>query len=196
MTVPVTSQPRRWLPPLLGLATFLVVLVALGGVAGDLVARNVEMQSLISSIEQSESAMGDLQAEVQQISSRYESQVPLDDAQRGELDAALMQAAAGGRDAIAAAGAKVEAVRWLAWHRDVQAAQEAYLAHNRAWQQYLDRASRDPAEFARQQDKVNSTFGQAEIDIRAALPLIPLFDLADRIDVIFAPAPAGPGEQV
>lgn len=179
--------PRRWLGPVLGLATFLVVLVGFGALVGDAAARNAEMRSLVTAIERSEAAMGETQENVGGIIQAYAGRTPLSEADQDELDAALQAAAAQGRDAIAAAGAEVAEVSWLLWHRDVAAAQESYLAHNRAWQDYLARAAEDPSEFARPQDDVNTTFADAEVEVRAAIPLIALFDLRDRIDVIFAP---------
>ena len=186
-------RPRRWLPVIAGVVTFLLVLVTVGVVVGDAFARNIEMRSLVSRIEASETAMGDLQDDVQAIFAEYEGRTPLSDEDQSALDERLKAAAASGRDAIAAAGQDVEAMRWLAWHREIGAAQDAYLAHNRAWQDYLGRATQDPAEFVRPQDDVNSTFEAAERYFRTALPPIPLFDLADRVDAIFAPPPAEDG---
>lgn len=184
--------PRRWLGPVLGLATFLVVLIGFGALVGDAAARNAEMRSLVTAIERSEAAMGETQENVRGIIQAYAGRTPLSEDDQDELDAALQAAAAQGRDAIAAAGTEVAEVNWLLWHRDVAAAQESYLEHNRAWQEYLGRAAEDPSEFARAQDDVNSTFADAEVEVRAAIPLIALFDLRDRIDVIFAP-PADEG---
>ena len=188
--------PRRWLGPVLGLATFLIVLTGLGALVGDAAARNAEMRSLVTAIEQSEAAMGETQENVRGVFEAYAGRTPLSEDDQAALDAALQAAAAQGRDSIAAAAQPVRDVRWLLWHRDVAAAQEAYLAHNRAWQEYLGRAAEDPSEFARPQDAVNSTFADAEVEVRSAIPLIALFDLRDRIDVIFAPpADQGDGEQ-
>ncbi len=163
-------KPRRWLPIVAGVVTFLLVLVTVGVVVGDVFARNVEMRSLVARIEASESAMGALQEDVQGIFAEYEGRTPLSDEDQAALDEKLKAAAAAGRDAIAAAGQDVEAMRWLVWHREIGAAQDAYLAHNRAWQDYLGRAAQDPAEFARPQDDVNSTFEDAERYVRASLP--------------------------
>ena len=179
---------------MLGLATFLLVLVGLGGLAGDAVARNAEMNALITAIERSEAAMSETQENVRGVIAAYEGSGQLDEEDRAEIDAALMAAAKQGREAIAAAAGPVADVRWLVWHRDVKAAQEAYLAHNRAWTEYLDRAATDPTEFAKPQDLVNSSFVDAEREVRAAIPLIAGFDLRDRIDVIFAPPPAEEGD--
>ena len=46
---------------------------------------------------------------------------------------------------------------------------------------------------------MNKTFEDAQAPIRAALPVPALFDLLDRVDVVFAPPPAvtgGPTQQV
>jgi hypothetical protein len=102
------------------------------------------------------------------------------------LSVALMAAAAQGREQIAAAREEVAGVRWALWHQDVRQAQDAYLAHNQAWLDYLARASEDATEFGRPQDEVNTSFAQAEKDVRRAVPFIPLFDLVNRVDQIFA----------
>jgi hypothetical protein len=123
----------------------------------------------------------------------YEGRAPLSDEDQAALDEELKAAAVAGRAAIAAAGDDVAGVRWLAWHRDIGAAQDDYLAHNRAWQDYLGRAADDPAEFGRPQDDVNTTFEAAEGRFRAAIPALALFDLRDRVDAIFAPPPPEDG---
>lgn len=193
----VTKPPRRWLPIILGALTFVIVLAGLGAVVGDWALRNAEMRSLITQVEESEAAMGALQQGVQDVAAAYESKLPLDDQEQAALDTELETLASQARDAIGAAGDDVAGVRWLLWHREIGAAQEAYLAHNRAWQAYLARAAEDPAEFGRQQDLVNTTFVEAESSVRFAVPVAPLFDIDQRVDAIFAPPPMpeGSGQQ-
>lgn len=195
---PVPARPaRRWLPLVAGGLAFLVVLVGLGLVVGDWAARNIEMRALVTRIEASEAAMGELQTNVQDIFAQYQGSTPLSDEDRAALDADLRAAAAAGRDAVAKAGDGVASVRWLAWHRDVSDAQEAYLAHNRAWQAYLGKAAENASEFGRPQDAVNETFMDAEDPVRSAVPAPALFDLPQRLDVIFAPPDSGtPGQEV
>ena len=195
---PRRGRPRRWLPPLLGLAVFLVTLLGVGVVAGDWAARNIEMQALVTKVEQSEAAMTVLQQEVADLAAEYEGRLPLDEADQQAFDEALSTIAERNRAAIAEAGDAVAGVRWLAWHQDVRAAQDAYLAHNRAWQDYLARAAADPSEFARPQDDVNSTFEAAEPAVRGALPPAALYRLDARVAEIFAPPPSddeGTGQQ-
>lgn len=188
--------PRRWLPPLIGLAVFLVALAGIGVLAGDWAARNIEMQALVTKVEKSEAAMGALQEDVTALAAEYQDRLPLSETDQAAFDAALVEIADTHRADIAAAGDEVAAVRWLAWHQDVRRAQDAYLAHNHAWQDYLTRAIADPAEFARPQDAVNSTFEEAEPAVRGALPPAALYRLSARVAAIFAPPPSeGDGQQ-
>lgn len=175
----------------------MLTLGILGALVGDWAVRNVEMRTLVTRIEASEAAMGDFQDEFQAILAESQGSEALSVEQRAVLDRRLSEAAAKGRDAIATAGDQVAAVRWLAWHREIGRAQDAYLAHNRAWQAYLGRAAKDAQEFGVTQEEVNATFEAAESPIRAAVPALPLFDLAQRVSEIFAPpAPAeGNGQQ-
>lgn len=192
----MSGAPRRWLPIILGALTFVIVLTGLGVIAADWTARNVEMRSLVTRIEASEAAMGTVQDQVTELAARYQAQLPLDEATQAQMDEELKAIAASGRDAIASAGDGVGDVRWLAWHRDVGAAEEAYLAHNRAWVAYLARAAEDPAEFGRQQEDVNTTFAAAQAAVVDAVPLPALFDISERVDTIFAPPalPEGAGQ--
>lgn len=194
---PMSRSVRTWLPILIGALTFVLALVAFGTVAADVTARNIEMRNLVTRIEASEAVMGELQQGVQDIAGSYQDQLPLDDQQQAELDQALTSLAADSGAKLAAAADGVAGVQWLLWHQDIGKAQEAYLAHNRAWQAYLARAAKDPSEFGRQQDLVDSTFAEAEPIIRGAVPIIPMFDLDDRVDEIFAPPalPEGAGQQ-
>ncbi len=189
---PEPGQPsrfRRWLPALIGVGVFILTVGFFGAIAGDSLARNIEMNQLISAIEDSEAAMGEVQENVEGIASAYSGRLPLDEEDQESLNIALEAAAVQGREQIAAAREEVAAVRWALWHQDIGRAQEAYLAHNQAWLDYLARASEDGAEFARPQDAVNETFVDAEDDVRRAVPVIPLFDLDDRVDVIFEMPP-------
>lgn len=192
----MSRAPRRWLPIILGALTFVIVLAGLGAIVADWTARNVEMRNLVTRIEASEAAMGTVQEDVTALAARYQAQLPLDDATQAQMDAELKAIAATGRDAIATAGDGVGDVPWFVWHRDVGAAEDAYLAHNRAWVAYLTRAAEDPAEFGRQQDDINTTFADAQVAIVDAVPLPALFDISDRVDAIFAPPalPEGSGQ--
>ena len=188
---------RRWIPYVAAAVAFLFTLGVAGAAAGDYAARNLEMQTLLTRIEASEAAMTDFQTQFGTIAAQFSSSEALSVQQRDALDAQLKDLSARSRDAIAEAGAGVEAVRWLAWHQEVGRAQAAYVAHNRAWQAYLDRASKDPAEFGTPQDEVNTTFENAQVPIEDAVPAGDPFGLMERVDAIFAPPAdsSGGGQQ-
>lgn len=189
---------RRWVPFVIGGIAFVLVLVGVGLVVGDWAARSVEMKALVTQIEVSEHAMEETQAGVKAAVDEFRSQDPNDDANRTTLDDALMAAAAAGLEGVTNGGQKVAAVRVLPWHTGIKQAQDAYLAHNKAWQDYLAQAAKDPGAFGTEQEQVNSTFADAEQPIRGAVPSPDLFRLKARVDTIFAPPPAdssGPSQQ-
>jgi hypothetical protein len=195
---PRAKRRRPWVPVVIGLATFLVVLVGAGLVLADWAERNVEMRALVSSVESSEAAMSDVQAAISAMSVHFDPNTPLTDAERAAVDEKLKQIAAEGVLGVTDGGHGVAAVTILPWHKDILAAQQAYLAHNQSWQDYLSAAAKDPAEFAKPQDKVNETFSAAEKPMRDAVPRGALFDLRQRVDTIFAPPPSqdgGPTQQ-
>ncbi|MDP1877894.1 MAG: hypothetical protein Q8M17_10100 [Actinomycetota bacterium] len=193
MKPPRASLPR-WLPPALGAAVFLAVLISGALVTADWVKRGTEMRALVAQIEVSEAAMGQAQDAVREAFAPYEGTGALTEADRQALDAALSAVARDGLAGVTRGGDLVASVAALPWHRDIEAARAAYLAHNRAWQGYLSAAAEDPAEFAVTHDDVNSTWESAEPVVRGAVPQPDLFGLGERVDAIFADEPATAAE--
>lgn len=190
------TAARPWFGPLIGLITFVVVLVG-GGIttAGvDWGIRTAEMSDLLTSVEASEQAMMTTQEELAAIAADFRAVQDPSDADREAYASRLAAAAGRGRDAVAQAGVGVEALDFAPWHRALARAQEDYLAHNVAWQEHLDRASQDPEEFNEPQDLINSTFEEAEVSLRAALPTPAVDELTTRVDLIFAPVPTEGGQ--
>lgn len=177
-------QSRRWAPLVTGVIAFLVTTVVLGGLVADWTLRNQEMDAFVTAVEESEAQMTWAQTNVSLVFDEAED--PAQAADTEAVAAELRGIGAEGRDRIKAAGEQVAAVRISPWHQDLLAARLAYLKHNRAWQAYLDRASRDAAEFALPQDEVNSSFLAAEPLFRAALPPFDGYSLSERVDLIFA----------
>lgn len=187
---------RPWFGPLIGLITFVVVLVG-GGVTSvgvDWGVRNAEMADLLTRVEASEEAMMMTQEEIASIAADFQQVPDPSDADREAYASRLAAAAGRGRDAVAAAGQDVQDLSFAAWHGSIIRAQADYLAHNLAWQEHLDRASQDPEEFGRPQDLINSTFEEAEVSMRAALPVPVVDSLQRRLDAIFAPVPTEGGQ--
>lgn len=187
------------IPVLVGGIAFLVSLLVLGAVSavavrvGDSLARDVEMSRLVRQIEASEQAMTAVQQEEARILAQY---------QAGDLPAERMReqlaaVARAGATTIEAAGQRVAEVPWLRWHSQVRSAQQAYLAHNRAWVDYLERAAEDPSEFGRPQAEVNDTFEQVRDPLLAAVPSWDPLEVRDRAAAVLAPAAESstPGQQ-
>ena len=187
----------RWLPPLLGFAVFLTTLFGFGLIVGDWTSRNLEMKALVSAVEDSESAMQWTDDQVQASIKEYGANGKLAPAEQKKAFDALSEAAYAGNFAIGAAGEEVAAVTVLPWHGDIKNAQLAYLAHNRAWQDYMEKATDDPTLLFKTQPLINSTFEAAEPLMKKAVPVPALFDLKKRVETIFAPQPStGPTQEV
>ncbi len=184
-----TERQRRtaWSGPRLGLVSFLVALVvfAIGGGAAvfvaDQVGQNVEMELLVTAITRSEDQMAHVQEREAEAFTAYQA----GQTTRAELADELSQIAELGEVAVAAAGDDVAEVSAFGWHDRVAAARAAYLAHNRAWVDYLAKATSDPLQFTRPQDAVNETFAAAQEPLTAAVPYWDLFDLRTRVAQIF-----------
>ncbi|MDO8732436.1 MAG: hypothetical protein Q7L55_07690 [Actinomycetota bacterium] len=187
----------RWLPPVLGFAVFLTTLFGLGLIVGDWTSRNLEMRALVSAVEDSESAMQWTDDQIQSIIKQYGANGTLKPAQQKKAFDALSEAAYEGNFAIGAAGEQVAKVSVLPWHGDIKSAQTAYLAHNNAWQDYMQTATDDPTVLFKTQALINSTFEKTEPLMKAAVPIPALFDLKKRVLTIFAPQPTtGPTQEV
>lgn len=183
------QRPHRrtptWVPIMIGALAFVLVLAGFGLLSGDWVLRNAEMNTLVSSVEQSESAMQQTQDEIRAAFESDSGGSALTPAQQAELTAALTAAAAAGEKRIAAAGDKVSAVRVAAWHGDIAAAKQAYVTHNHAWQDYMSAGAADPKALLVDTPAVNDSFAAAEPLMKKAVPELALFDLVKRVAQIF-----------
>jgi hypothetical protein len=180
-----------WLAPVLALVVFLVIVGVGGLVVTDWALRNAEMNSLVSSVEVSEDAMGALQGTLGATFDSFGGQGQLSPTQRASLNSQIQQVAQEGHDSIQKAGAGVESVSILPWHTSILRAKDAYVRHNHAWQDYLAKAAQDPAEVTRPQNEINDSFAAAEKPMKSAVPMPWLYELKNRVDFIFAP-PAEP----
>lgn len=147
-----------WLVGLVAIAVFVGAWLAIGAA---FTARTVEMNNLLGAIEKSESAMEDTQTKIIDTIKPYSSG-SLSNGDREKLRRELAAVASEGRAQIEAAGTGVADVRVLPWDTKIEAAQAAYLAHNRAWVAYLTAAAKNPDELFKPQDQVNSTFEAAK----------------------------------
>lgn len=184
-TAPKRDGFPAWVAWAVGGVVLVVITLGYALAIGDLVARTVTADRLLTQVEASESAMKAAQDEFTATIEPY-SAGSMTDADREKLRADLADVAARGRDAIAAAGVGVGAVSVLPWQGNIAEAREAYLRHNAAWVAYLDAASKDPDEWFREQRDVNTTFYEARDPLVRALTLFDFTNGLDRIKVIYA----------
>jgi hypothetical protein len=194
---PAARRLPSWIPWVAGLAAFTVTLVAGGALAGDWVARNVQLRELVTAIERSEAAMGTVQDQISTAFEAYAAKKNPTDAEKDALDATLSNIAANGASSIALAGDKVAQVKLLPWDVAIWNSRQAYLDHNLAWQEYLSAAALNPIEMTKDQTEVNDTFITFQEIITAAVPDPALFELRKRvahlfIDQVLGEAPQGP----
>jgi len=182
-------------PVLIGALAFLVAFVGFGLAAGDWASRNAEMNSLVTRIEASESAMQQTQDELAAIFAEYEGSPAVTTEEKAKFADKLKAAAAAGEQRVTAAGDGVLGVVVLPWHGNIAAGKEAYVVHNLAWQGYLGAAAKNPDVILEEQPLINDTFMAAEPVLKKAVPEPPLFDVKVRVDDIFvegqAPAEEG-----
>jgi hypothetical protein len=173
--------PRRWIPWIFGAGVFVLALLVGGVLVADWAWRNAEMAALLDRVEESEAVMGELQAAAE---AAFEEHSAGGDGNK--LDRELKQLAAVAEADIAAAGLEVAALPIAVWHADIERARDAYLAHNQAWVEYMDRASTSSAEFIAPQPLVNESFIGAAPFFLEAIPWPDGQAFAVRIAEIFA----------
>jgi hypothetical protein len=187
-----------WIPLVAGAVAFLLTLGIGGAMGTDWLARNIEMDRLVSAIEASEATMGVVQDRVAVVFEELDStdlQGAPTNAQTKAAVAELAGIAVDGADSIGAAGRVIAAVNVLPWHTEIKAAQEAYLLHNFAWQAYMQAAVEDPVAFTVSQPLIDSSFMDAQQPLEDAASALPLFDLLSRVENIYVEgAPQSNGE--
>ncbi len=155
----------------------------------DWAARNIETLRLLQQVEKSEAAMGETQAATVAVArSAPQGTFPLPPKKDlpSDVAAELEEVSATGRDAVAEAGEGVAAVSFLPWHSDLISAQASYLDHNLAWVNHLEAGSEEGEVLVRGDDAdIKSTWETTEVQIRAAVPLVPFPGIPERLDTIF-----------
>ena len=160
----------------------LTVAVLLASVAvGEWAAKSQEMNRLVDGIEQSEAAMTRTMTAV---SLAIGPNGSLGDTDAGVAQEQLKQAAATGLTGVKAAADQITVVPIQPWHHDVLAARDAYLAHNRAWQDFLTRAASDPSVWLTDDNKIESTWDALGPVLTGAVPTPAILGLDDRVAAI------------
>jgi hypothetical protein len=178
---PANSPPRRWIPWTFGAGVFVLALLVGGVLVADWAWRNAEMAALLDRVEASEAVMGELQDAAE---AAFEEHSAGGDGDK--LDRELKQLAAMAEVDIAAAGLEVAALPIAIWHADIERARDAYLVHNQAWVEYMERASTSSAEFIAPQPLVNESFVGAAPFFLEAIPWPDGQGFAARVAEVFA----------
>ncbi len=191
---------NSWIPLVAGALAFVLTLGIGGAVGTDWLARNIEMDRLVTAIEASEAAMGEVKNQVAAVFDQLDASdlegTPTD-ARTAAAVAELAGIVVDGADSIGAAGRAIAAVNVLPWHTKIKAAQEAYLLHNYAWQAYMHSAAEDPIALTVNQPLVNQSFEDAQEPLESVVPELALFNLQTRVDNIFIEgAPQSSGEVI
>lgn len=182
---PPTVETRLRLAPALW-GVLAVLVVAAGLFAADWAIRSYEMSMLLNRIEASESAMVQTQEQMGAL------RLPEDpsQAQRDRAAEVLKSIAEAGREGVSSAGAEVAGASFLPWHGSLVDAQGAYLAHNQAWVDHLERGSTDVTALLSQDSEIEATWVNAERQVRAAMPSPAWAPLSERVERIFTDPPA------
>ncbi len=187
---PVTTAPapapapavrRKLWPRILFWGGITLMVIGVVGAVGDWGARTWEMNQLLAKVSVSENAMGTAKDTIGAI------ELPSDatDEQKEQATEALEAAAAQGADEVQQAGDGVAGLTFLPWHTEVIRAQAAYLSHNQAWVDYLNRGSEEAVTLFGDDNRIEPTWVNAQSAVAAGLPLPTLPLLRSTYDELF-----------
>ena len=177
------APARRGNRPLAVLGVLMMVLAGLGALAvvGVIGYRTWTMDRLLTGIERSEAAMVTAQRAVAETA---QSPQELDGEGGAEKQAALQQAAATAQDEVADAAQEIADVRIAPWDAEIERARTTYLAHNGAWQEFLEASSQDASEWFKPYPDIDRTWNTFVAQIQLAVPTPDLRDAQGRVEAI------------
>lgn len=185
---PVPSR-RPWI---LALVVGGLILLLLGALVGNWGLQNAALSSLLTKVQVSEDAMGEVQQEVITLieESRAElgplasNEALIEQLQKDGNGAKIERASARGADQVETAGRVIAEQTYPFWLGDVLNVQSVYLEHNDAWVDYLERASDDYTVWLAKDARIEPTWIAAKAAIRGAVPLLPWPGVTDQVDNI------------
>ncbi|MCB0917356.1 MAG: hypothetical protein KDC39_02170 [Actinobacteria bacterium] len=181
-----------------------VVVLLLCGLVANWALQNASLSSLLSKVQVSEDAMGDVQDEVVRLIEESRAELgPL--ASNEQLVAQLKRdgngtrierASSQGADRVETAGRVIAEQTFPFWLGDVLNVQSVYLDHNRAWVDYLERASGDYTVWLSKDAMIEPTWVAAKAAIRGAVPLLAWPGVTDQVNNIVEDDEPGGGGSV
>lgn len=184
--IPVDNESRQRLS---GVRYALIaVILLLVFVFGDWLARNLEMNALVTRIEESETEIvisRDLLGEVNEKYDRTLRLSPGSEAIRQEWLDEIEVTSEVGAEAVIAAGAPIKETVIMPWHRAIQRARRQYLEHHEAWEEELVTVAKDGTKIGDANPLISATFTVAERSLSKAVPPFSLFGLEQRVALIF-----------
>ncbi len=177
---PPTPRRKLW-PRFLFWGGIALMIIGVVGAVGDWGARTWEMNQLLARVSVSENAMQTTKDAISAID------LPTDatDQQKQQATKALEAAAAQGADEVQQAGDGVAGLTFLPWHTELVDAQAAYLSHNQAWVDYLERGSETALTLFGDDNRIEPTWLAAQTAVGAALPFPTLPVLRSNYDELF-----------
>lgn len=166
--------------------SLIVITVALCcAIVGDWFMRNREMDQMVTAVERSEAIMHEWMEEAVRILNSSSTIAQTTTPEYVRLAQRLSEAAEQSAVDLIDAHDRVAGVSVLPWHRSLSKAQDRYLDHSNAWRDELERIAADPATLGDANPEISGSFLIAERAFGGAIPLVPLFGVADRVENIF-----------
>lgn len=161
--------------------------------AADLYVRNVEVRQLVTAAEAAADAIGQWETSRHQIMSDLPGEFYVTREQRQDAERRLQREAADATTSLTDAVARLRDVGvTVPWHGDIVRARDRYLDHANAWIARLQLLTRDPSALQEPAPRIATTRSASEDAFRAALPLVALQGLDDRVEALFdGQPPAG-----
>jgi hypothetical protein len=168
------SKNRLWLK--IGIAAIILFLLDQG-------ARNLELNSMVTKIQKSESQMINYNEDVAYWYKLYSSE----DKSFDSTERQIARLAGENAPLIAAFGAQVESVYVFPWHRAIIRAKQDYLKHNDAWVSSLNERTVIDEKFgdSRLSQEIDNTFEISKFSLPEAVPMLDVFSLEVKIKDIF-----------
>jgi len=147
-------------------------------------ARNLELNSMVTQIQKSETQMVNYVSDAE-----YWYKLFKEDGKSFEsTERQIARLAGENAPLIAAYGAQIDSAYILPWHRAIIRAKQDYLKHNDAWVDSLNERTVIDEKFgdSRLSQEISNTFEISKFSLPQAVPMLDLYSLESKIRDVFA----------